>query len=95
MRSPQQVFDDKRSDGCTNAPDLHYRPCCEQHDTDYTDCAKTRAQADRDLRLCMKRRGLTWVGRYVLPWVYWAAVRLFGASHWRQNQSSEEEEWKT
>lgn len=79
-----------KGDGCSSAPDLFYRECCDEHDVHYRtgktidDQPITRAEADRQLRLCMMEHGQTpIVGRWLLPWVYWTAVRLFGGSSWK------------
>ena len=78
-------------DGCSSAPDLFFRPCCDEHDVYYrtgrdADGAPiTRAEADRRFRLCMKANGKTFIGRHVLSWVYWGAVRLFGGSEFQES----------
>lgn len=61
------------SDGCTMAPDLVFKTCCEEHDMYYALGGVTRREADKRLRLCIKSKGYP-----VLAWVYWIAVRLFG-----------------
>ncbi len=68
-------------DGCTNAPDLNAVECCNRHDYDYQNMGVSRAEADNRLRRCMQRKG--WI---ILPWVYWAAVRVFGRSHFTRRQ---------
>lgn len=85
-----------RGDGCTSSPDLSYRACCDQHDVyyrtghDLDGNAITRAEADRRLRRCMARSGKTPViGRWLLPWLYWGAVRVFGRRAWRNRNSSD------
>lgn len=79
-------------DGCTSAPDFFYKKCCDDHDRHYTTGTHrdgspiTRAAADARLRTCMREAGKTPVlGRWVLPWVYWLGVRVFGRSHWGKN----------
>jgi len=79
-----------QGDGCTASPDLFYRECCDEHDVYYRTGRDlggepiTRAEADRRLRACMKRAGKTLiVGRWLLPWCYYGAVRLFGGAAWR------------
>lgn len=59
-----------------------WEPCCDEHDLAYVQGgpAKWRAWADRLLRRCMIRRGYP-----VRAWLYWAAVRLFGGRHWRDD----------
>lgn len=61
------------SDGCTMAPDLVFKPCCEDHDLYYALGGVSRKEADKRLRLCIKSKGYP-----VLAWTYWIAVRLFG-----------------
>lgn len=53
--------------------------CCDEHDLAYSQGgpAEWRAWADKLLRQCMIRRGYL-----VRAWLYWLAVRLFGAEHW-------------
>lgn len=84
-----------KGDGCTASPDLAYTRCCDEHDIHYrtgkTINGKpiTRAQSDAQLRECMKRAGKTpVVGRWLLPWVYWSAVRLFGRQAWNPSPAS-------
>lgn len=81
-----------RGDGCTNSPELSYHQCCLRHDADYTTGADenglaiTRAKADARLFKCMKESGVTpIVGKFLLPALYWSAVRLFGGSHWKKS----------
>ena len=81
-----------KGDGCTASPDRmvwpwnkEWRTCCQAHDDVYKflreqgghysreQFLRTRKLADRSLRLCMAKKRL-----YVLPWVFWVAVRLFG-----------------
>lgn len=74
---------EKLSDGCTNAPDLNFTTCCDEHDYHYANHVTTdgqpitRAEADARLRKCISRKGYK-----ALPWIYWVAVRIFGGSHW-------------
>lgn len=68
-------------DGCTNAPNLNVEACCNRHDYDYQDLKITRRAADKKLRKCMQRQG--WI---FLPWIYWAAVRIFGGNHFKRKQ---------
>lgn len=80
MRGRQPTFLEKikalkelSSDGCTMAPDLNFRGCCEQHDMYYSTDVINRWEADKLLRLCIKSKGYP-----ILSWVYWIAVRMFG-----------------
>jgi hypothetical protein len=68
---------DRTSDGCSAAPDLNFRSCCEEHDLDYRNSLCSRKEADLKLRRCLQKKG--WK---VLPWLYWCGVRLFGGSHY-------------
>ena len=77
-------------DGCTASPDLFYRACCDEHDVHYRTgktvdgTVITRATADRRLFRCMKRAGKTpLLGRFLIPLVYWCAVRVFARRAWR------------
>jgi hypothetical protein len=74
-----------KPDGCTNAPDLFWKACCDKHDQDYSDGIKSRAECDAEFLRCMRRNGKTFIGRNVLSFVYWCAVRCFGGSHYGNN----------
>ncbi len=85
-----------KGDGCTSAPDLWYADCCARHDADYTTGTDetgrriSRAAADARFRACMQRTAAPLpISRRLLPWVYWAAVRVFGWRHWKR-QSDEQ-----
>jgi hypothetical protein len=65
-------------DGCTSAPDLNVRSCCDAHDIAYQSGSLSRADADKALRHCMRQKG--WL---VMPWIYWLAVRLFGSQYYK------------
>lgn len=67
-----------KPNGCTSAPDFHWRPCCDEHDLDYTGRV-SRYAADKALLSCMRRTAQTFFGRNVLSYVYFLAVRFFGA----------------
>lgn len=69
------------SDGCTMSPDFDFRDCCVRHDLDYWRGDMTRAQADARLRECIQTRGY-----FVLPWIYWVGVRLFGGPRFNKNK---------
>lgn len=69
-------------DGCTASPDFDFgADCCGEHDTYYQDFSVSRAEADRRLRECIKKKGYV-----VLPWVYWGMVRLFGRHAWNKHR---------
>lgn len=80
-----------RKDWCTGAPDGWAAPCCREHDRAYSTHTDrdgrpiTRAAADADMRRCLqaiaaKRSPLA----KPVPWIYWAAVRIFGGLFWRR-----------
>jgi hypothetical protein len=67
-------------DWCTAAPDFDFgKTCCRRHDDDYAAGKKTRAQADRDMLICIAQADAP--GRAVL---YWLGVRAFGWLHWKK-----------
>jgi hypothetical protein len=79
-----------QADGCSDSPDLFYTDCCDEHDIAYRtgfdeDGSEiTRAQADKQLFECMKKAGKTpVVGRWLVPAIYYGAVRLFGSGSWK------------
>lgn len=79
-----------KGDGCTSAPDFFYRQCCDEHDihyrTGHTVDGKpiTRAESDKRLFQCMKSRGKTPViGRFIVPALYWIAVRVAARGAWK------------
>ena len=76
MRDNRRPF---ASDGCTLAPDLWFRPCCEAHDRAYWQggAPEDRLRADQALRDCLAASGAP-----ILGFVYWAAVRLAGHHFW-------------
>ncbi len=67
------------SDGCTMSPDFNFYDCCVWHDYYYRHPASpiTRAQADKLLYYCIKRKS-----NCVIAGVYYAAVRVGGAKAW-------------
>ena len=78
-----------KGDGCTSSPDLFYQACCDEHDIHYRTGKRidgtpiTRAEADKLLFECMRERGKTpIVGKFLLPSLYYFAVRLFGGGAW-------------
>lgn len=89
----RQKWRNLRTDGCSSAPDLWLTPCCNDHDRAYATGRDiggkpiTRAQADAIFYRCCRAR--SWnrpiFGR-IVPALYWLAVRLFGAGHWKQER---------
>lgn len=78
-----------KGDGCTGAPDLEYRRCCDEHDfharTGVTIDGHPITEAEAALRLfrCMRAKRTHWLKRLVVPAVYWTGVRLFGWWAWK------------
>lgn len=74
------------NDGCSSAPDLNFRECCEEHDFYYRNCESdtgvSRSQADRKLRKCIQKKWCL----PLLPWFYWLGVRACGWIPWKKNQ---------
>lgn len=66
--------------------------CCDEHDVAYFEggTTKDRRRADQRLRLCVQKAGkfAGWrkyprkIWRFVLSWIMYAAVRLFGGRYW-------------
>jgi hypothetical protein len=70
-------------DGCTGVPDFDFgADCCGEHDYHYQLSDISRAEADRRLRECLRKKGY-----FVLPWVYWFGVRVFGWKFYRTKQT--------
>lgn len=85
----QRLWRAATTDGCTASPDLIFYACCARHDRDYatgTDCLGrplNRAQADARLLDCMRRTAVRQSVLYrPVPYIYYAAVRLFGGPRW-------------
>lgn len=76
-------------DGCTNAPDFQFEKCCNRHDYDYQNMSMSRKEADSRLRKCMQSKGAIF-----LPWFYWAAVRIFGGSHFTRKQDESRKQFE-
>lgn len=73
-------------DGCTSSPDFNFGyDCCGEHDYYYQSGEISRAEADKRLRKCMQKKGYI-----VLPWVYWAGVRLFGRGIWAKHKHEDQ-----
>jgi len=74
------------NDGCSSAPDLTFKACCNEHDYYYRNCESvtgvSRSEADKILRQCIQKKWKL----PILPWVYWGATRLFGWIPWNKNQ---------
>jgi hypothetical protein len=69
-------------DGCTGVPDFDFgADCCGEHDAHYQESDISRAEADRHLRECLRAKGY-----FILPWVYWLGVRVFGGQYYRKKQ---------
>jgi hypothetical protein len=74
------------NDGCSSAPDFNFRECCEEHDyyyrNDISVTGVSRSCADKRLRKCISKKWKL----PLMPWVYWAGVRLCGWIPWNKNQ---------
>ncbi len=68
-----------RSDGCSVAPDLNVRTCCDEHDKAYWagGSCEARRTADRQLRECIRA-----LDRPRLASLYYAGVRIGGSPWW-------------
>jgi hypothetical protein len=65
-------------DGCTAAPDLDFgADCCAEHDYHYQLGDISRAEADKRLFQCLRKKGYL-----VLPVLYWIGVRFGGGRIW-------------
>lgn len=70
-------------DGCTAVPDFDFgADCCGEHDVHYQLGDVSRAEADRRMRECIRKKGY-----WVLPWAYWIGVRLFAGGVWKKYRS--------
>lgn len=75
-------------DGCTSAPELWFHSACMIHDQDYETKIDedgnsiTRKQADERFLQNMKKASPNALVRITLPYLYYAAVRIFGGSYW-------------
>lgn len=80
-----------KGDGCTSAPDLWFHRACMEHDADYAikidefDRPITRLQADNRFLTNMRKDAPNWIIRNTLPFLYYAAVRIFGFAYWRDS----------
>lgn len=63
----------KYSNGCTKAPDLNFKSCCDNHDLAYELKRRNKYKADYDLMICMLKRG-----HIILAPLYWVFVSTFG-----------------
>lgn len=72
-------------DGCTAVPNFDFGfDCCGEHDAHYQLGDVTRAEADKHLRNCIKRKGYT-----ALAWVYWLGVRVCAGGIWKDYRNKE------
>ena len=80
-----------KGDGCTASPDLRIYDACLEHDRDYTTRRDekgrilSRFKADNRFLHNMRKAAPNWLVRNTLPFVYYAAVRVFGGAFWRDN----------
>jgi hypothetical protein len=69
-------------DGCTGVPDFDFgADCCGEHDYHYQIGDVSRAEADKRLRQCLRKKGY-----FVLPWAYWLGVRLLGWKFYKRKR---------
>jgi hypothetical protein len=70
-------------DGCTGVPDFDFgADCCGEHDYHYQLTDVSRLEADTRLRECLRAKGY-----FLLPWIYWLGVRVFGGRFYRKKQN--------
>jgi hypothetical protein len=74
-RNAGEPPDKFHTDGCSGAPDLNFRACCETHDLAYWrgGSCRERLEADRQLRACIAA-----AGHPVLSEIYFLGVRAGG-----------------
>lgn len=69
--------------GCSVVPDFTFGwDCCNEHDYNYQAGDLTRAECDKILRICIQDRGY-----WLLGWVYWLGVRIFGRCYFHRNKT--------
>lgn len=69
-------------DGCTAVPDFDFGfDCCGEHDAHYQLGDISRAEADKKLRECIRKKGY-----FILPWVYWLGVRIVGRNYYQKQK---------
>ena len=77
-----------KPNGCSQVPDFNFgEECCNVHDMDYYTKEVTRAEADKKLRECIRAKGY-----FLLPWIYWVGVRLFGGKYYGRNTPAKTDE---
>ena len=71
-------------DYCSFVPDkplgLDVSDVCKLHDEDYYKQTKSRKEADKDFRRGIIKKG--GIKAFLIGWVYYLGVRLFGSSAW-------------
>ena len=82
-----------KGDGCTDAPDLTFRLCCDEHDVHYRTHKHldgthiTKQEADKRLYECMKKKSITPVGKYIIAPIYFLAVKVFAQPAWDKSNN--------
>lgn len=73
-------------DGCTQAPDGVFRPCCDWHDYQYRHAATAwqKFKADVGLFRCMLKQDKREVWEKLSPPIYFVAVATAGWLCWRR-----------
>ena len=68
-----------KTNGCTAAPDLDFRHCCDKHDVAYQQGGGWVARLVADWRLgrCIRCESRV-RGRFLIGFIYFFAVRIFG-----------------
>lgn len=73
-------------DGCTAVPDFDFgADCCGEHDYHYQVGDISRSAADARLRECLRAKGY-----FLMPWIYWLGVRIFGRAHYKKLRNEHE-----
>jgi hypothetical protein len=67
-----------RHDGCTGVPDFDFgADCCGEHDTYYQLGEITKAEADKRLYECIRKKGY-----FIIAASYYLGVKIFGSTIW-------------
>lgn len=92
----RRVWQKIKTNGCTASPDLWFHECCDDHDRTYGSGLDrrgnptTRWRADIALFRCIRRRrARNPLTGWIIPGIYWTAVRIFGGKFWKPPNKSE------
>jgi len=73
-------------DGCSGVPDFDFgADCCGEHDAHYQLGDVSRAEADKRLRACLRKKGY-----FVLPWIYYFGVRFLAGGVWKNYRNKDD-----